>query len=368
MTGSEDVFAATPQFQARLDAFVDVLTKESDGMPRQRAERLTLVDAARTLLDRLALEVPDEAATARDATDDFASCGRIVANTYTIVERIGQGAVAEIFRVRHRELATEFAFKLLRSDHAQTPLYKTMMREEARILLGLAHPAIVRARDLLRLEDGRLGLIMDLVNGPTLEQRLTHGAIAPAEGRRLAMILAEALAVVHAAGFVHQDISPQNILLAMGEVDRPILVDFGAAWDVTKGAAAARDVSFVGKFSFASPEQFRGAAITSASDIYSLALTLAASVLGAKIPMGHDHASAAQARLAEPDLSLVEKPLREILLKMVAADPKHRPSAEQVVALLRRLAEGERAAKSWIAGLARLSDWRPTERSNRGGA
>jgi serine/threonine protein kinase len=119
--------------------------------------------------------------------------------------------------------------------------------------------------------------------------------------------LAEALAVVHAAGFVHQDISPQNILLAMGRIDRPVIVDFGAALDVQRGATASPGVRFVGKFSFASPEQIRGETITSACDIYSLALTLAAARLGRKIAMGHDYDSAVLARLAEPDLTSVEK-------------------------------------------------------------
>jgi serine/threonine protein kinase len=329
--------AGMADFQDRLDAFIDGLTRDGTGHPRPDAERAALLDGARSLLDRIAFGEP--APTHRRASADGSlESGQILANTYTVLEIVGRGAAAEVYRVRHRELRSDHAIKMLRPEHACDPLLKTMMIDEAHALIVLLHDGIVRGRELLRHHDGRLFIVMDLLEGPTLAERIGVGRLHVDAVFALARRLATTLAVVHAAGYVHQDLSPENVILPDRRVEDAVLIDFGVASELTNGIATRRPVSFAGKLSFASPEQLSGSPVTAASDLYSLGLVLAAAARGAKLDMGRDEAGARRARSMGPRLADLPPPLRPLVRDLLRPDPRARPSAKSVTEQLARQA------------------------------
>jgi serine/threonine protein kinase len=319
--------ADAADLQRRLDAFVARLTHDALGNPRHDDEQAALIDAARSLLDRLASGEPAWPPAPSGATGSLAG-GQILANTYTVLEPIGRGGVSEVFRVRHRELGSERAIKILRPEHALDPLHKEIMVDEARALLHLVGPGIVRGHELMRHGDGRLFIVMNFVRGPTLAEYIAADPLHLDEVFALARRLAGTLADIHAAGYVHQDISPDNIILPDGNARGAILIDFGIAIDLRRPAAQRRSVDFAGKLSFASPEQLLGATTTEASDLYSLGLVIAAATRGHKLDLGHDEVSARAARTGLPPLPDVPIELVLILQKLLQPDPRARPTAQ----------------------------------------
>jgi serine/threonine protein kinase len=318
--------ADEPDFQDRLDAFVAGLTHDACGNPRHNDEQAALIDAARSLLDRLASGEPALPQALSGATCSLAG-GQVVANTYTVLEPIGRGGVSEVFRVRHRELGSERAIKILRLEHTFDPLFKDMIVDEARALLDLVQPGVVRAHELMRHGDGRLFIVMNFVHGPTLAERIVAGPLRPDEVFALAQRLAATLAAIHAAGYVHQDISPENIILPDGEAGAAVLIDFGIAFYQRRPTARRRPLDFAGKLSFTSPEQLLGVATTEASDLYSLGLVIAAAARGSKLAVGHDEISARAARATLPSLSDMPTEFVPILQKLLQPHPRARPTA-----------------------------------------
>jgi serine/threonine protein kinase len=319
--------ADAADFQDRLDAFVAGLTQDACGNPRHDDEQAALIDAARSLLDRLASGQPAPPPAPSDAAGSLAG-GQVLANTYTVLETIGRGGVSEVFRVRHRELGSERAIKILRPEHALDPLFKAMMIDEARALLNLIRPGVVRGRELMRHGDGRLFIVMDFVRGPTLAERIAAGPLHLDEVFTLARRLAAILAAIHAAGYVHQDISPENVILPDGDARAAVLIDFGIAIDLRRPAAQRRPLDFAGKLSFASPEQSLGAPITEASDLYSLGLVIAAAARGCKLDIGRDETSARAARTTLPPLPGMPAELVPILQKLLQPAARARPTAQ----------------------------------------
>jgi serine/threonine protein kinase len=331
--------------QDRLDAFVERLTHDEEGRPRHEAERTALIDAARSLLDRLASGEPAPQAPAPSAPGSLEP-GQILANTYTVLEMVGRGGVCEVYHVQHRELRSERAIKIVRPEYAVDPLVKDMMADEARALLNLFYPGVVRCRDLMRHGDGRPFIVMNFVRGPTLAECIEEGPFHLDAVLALARRLAATLATIHAAGYVHQDISPENIILPDGDPQAAVLVDFGIAIDLRSSQAMNRAVSFAGKLSFASPEQMTGAPVTEASDLYSLGLVIAAAVGGARVNMGWDDISARAARTAPPCLPDAPAPLLLILQNLLQPDPRARLAATSLAELLARYHALRSTAKS----------------------
>jgi serine/threonine protein kinase len=322
---------STDDLQDRLDAFVERLTHDAGGNPRRVAERMALIDAARSLLDRLASGEPAPRPVQPDAPGSLEP-GQILANTYTVLDMVGRGGLSEVYRVRHRELGSERAVKILKPEHAVDPLVNNMMADEACALLNLPHPGVVRCHELMRHGDGRLFIVMNFVRGPTLARQAAPMHVAAVV--TLARRLAATLAAIHASGYVHQDISPENVVLPNARLRAAVIIDFGVVLDLHSGAAHRRPVSFAGKLSFASPEQIIGAPVTPASDLYSLGLVVAAAARGAKLDMGRDRASALAARKELPALSSVPAPLVPLLENLLHPDPGMRLTARQLCEFL----------------------------------
>jgi serine/threonine protein kinase len=237
-------------------------------------------------------------------------------------------------------------------DEDEATAYQQTLRE-ARTVAQLNHPNIVTIYDVAE-EDGRLWIVMELVPSGSLEERLAaHGPMTALRTARIGQQLLSALAAVHAAGVLHRDVKPNNVLIAPGEGldDRAVLTDFGIAR--SEGDSRITQANMVmGSAGYTAPERLNGYDATSASDLWSLGATLYAAVTGHG-PYQRDSKSstlAANAHEAPPPAPAGRlAPLIEALLRR---EPHTRPSAAvaaRILAEILRQMPDETAPASFVA-------------------
>ena len=164
----------------------------------------------------------------------FASGERL--GTFEITGALGAGGMGEVYRARDTRLGREVALKLLPAALAASPDRRARFERESRLLAALNHPNIGAIHGIEEV-DGRLVLVLELIEGPTLADRLASGAVPIAEALRIARDLAEALAAAHGKGIVHRDVKPANVKITPeGGVK---LLDFGLAKGTTQPAPTA---------------------------------------------------------------------------------------------------------------------------------
>jgi len=251
-----------------------------------------------------------------------------LAGRYTIGPEIGRGSTATVYRARDTETGRDVAVKQF--DTASSALIDRQHRE-IDVLTGLRHPGLVGLLDSGR-SDGRLFVVMDLVEGRSLEAALLEDPLAPSAVAEIGARLADALAHVHGRGIVHRDVKPANILL--DRAGRPRLADFGIAR--LDGATRMTGTGVViGTAAYMAPEQVRGATVGPPADIYSLGLVLLEALTGLREYTG-SAVEAAIARLHRPPTVPTGLPpaLARTLRRMTATEPERRPSAGELVELL----------------------------------
>ncbi len=253
--------------------------------------------------------------------------GSILFGEYEIVEVLGAGGMGEVYRARHRRLGEFRAIKMMHADLATRQGANEFFLREAKALLAVRHPAVVHCHDLLSDERGRVYLVMEMIEGVSLSERLAEGPLPADQVVLLGARLAAGLQAAHACGVVHRDLSPDNVVLPGGRVEQAKLIDFGIAKILEEGQGTIID-GFKGKLGFASPEQlgFFGGRIDGRSDFYSLGLVLIAAVLGRPMGMGTTVVEAVDARRAfqrVPDEIPVG--LRATIEPLLALDPDDRP-------------------------------------------
>jgi serine/threonine protein kinase len=225
-----------------------------------------------------------------------------------ILEKIGEGAFATVYRATDTKLQREVALKLLHPDVTPRIDPERALRE-ARLLARVRHPNIVTVYGADTI-DGRIGLWMELVKGRTLQQLLTtHGALGAREAAVIGVDLCRALAAVHHAGLIHGDIKPHNVMREEG--GRAVLMDFGISAEHANRSAGLQSTEFAGTPLYLAPEVFNRSARTKASDIYSLgvllfhAVTRAYPVAGVNrddVQQSHERGERLHLRDARPDL------------------------------------------------------------------
>jgi serine/threonine protein kinase len=249
----------------------------------------------------------------------------ILGNTYVILELLARGGMGEVYLAKHVELGTEHAIKVILPRLAKDPKIVDAFREEARKLGRVHNDAIVRYEGFFRDEHGLRYLVMEFVRGQSLEQVLRRKRLEPDEVLRLRDRLALGLAAAHEKDIVHRDVSPENIILPGGEVDRAKLIDFGIA----KATDTSEATLVGGKYSYMSPEQVGlfGGRVDLRSDIYSLGLVLASAAIGfgKKLDMGSSPIGIVAARERIPDLSAIPAALRSGIAAMLEPRPEDRP-------------------------------------------
>ena len=281
--------------------------------------------------------------------------GSVLFGEYVVEERIGAGGMGEVYRARHRRLNEARAIKVVRHALGGEDAASRLFDREARALLKISHPAVVRCHDLLSDDDGRVYLIMEFVEGVSLWDRIRARPLEADELRALADRLAAGLSAAHAEGVVHRDLSPDNVVLPDGLPERAKLIDFGIAKELERNETTILE-GFKGKLLYASPEQlgFHDGRVAPASDYYSLGLVLAVAACGKSLNMGGTLIQAVEARRHPPELPHeLPDDMRRIVRRCLARDPAKRPSSLDVFRIAGG-ASGPAERRPWmaVAGLA----------------
>jgi serine/threonine protein kinase len=198
---------------------------------------------------------------------------------YEIVERLGRGGMAEVYRAYHANLDRYVAIKVLHPFLAEDAEFKNRFEKEARNIARLKHNHIVQVYDFeFDTDSSSYYMVMELIDGVTLKERMFElhqngGQFPLQEALRITREAANALSYAHRAGMIHRDVKPANLMLDRQENDRVVLTDFGIAKMVT-GAQFTLTGGLVGTPAYMSPEQGVGESGDERSDLYSLGVIL----------------------------------------------------------------------------------------------
>jgi serine/threonine-protein kinase len=301
---------------------------------------------------------------------------------YTLKQKLGQGGMGEVWLAEHALLKRPCAVKFIRPDLAAHPATAARFAREVQAVTGLTHANTVRVYDYGRADDGSFYYVMEYLDGPTLEQLVREaGPLPPGRAVYLLRQVCQALVEAHAAGLVHRDLKPGNVIVAAlgGQRDVAKLLDFGLVQDLSADAAdrLTRTGTVLGTPAYMSPEQAAGeSALDSRSDVYSLGAT-AFFALGGRPPFqGKSLGQLLAAHRSEPPPPLTEiRPdvpadLAVVVARCLAKEPRERfPSAADLDRALAQCGcaldwSAERAAEWWrakMAGGAPMTSNRPGE-------
>ncbi len=254
---------------------------------------------------------------------------------YEILEPIGAGGMGEVYRARDTKLGREVAIKVLPEELSRDRERLARFEREAKLLAALNHPAIAHLYGFEE-ESGTSFLVMELVEGETLADRIARGPIPIDEAIPLFIQIAEGIEAAHDKGIVHRDLKPANIMITPeGKVK---ILDFGLAKafadeereplqsslspTLTKGTALG---TILGTASYMSPEQARGKAVDKRTDVWAFGCCVYESVTGKKTFDGETVTDILAAVVkTEPDWAGVPTTLRRLLRRCLAKDPRRR--------------------------------------------
>ena len=227
----------------------------------------------------------------------MAEIGAILGGRYRLVELLGQGGMARIYRGHDNQLDRDVAVKILRPEYGRDPDFSSRFRQEAQSAASLNHPNIVAVHDYGQDEAGPF-IVMELVDGEDLGAIVKRsGALPPRQAARIVAETARALHAAHQAGIVHRDIKPGNIMINRdGQVK---VTDFGIARAIAEAQMTLPGTT-LGSVHYFSPEQARGELATASSDTYSLGIVLFELLTGHRPWEADSAAAVAMARLAGP--------------------------------------------------------------------
>ena len=255
--------------------------------------------------------------------------GDVVAGRFRLEACVGAGGMGIVFRAEDLATGRPVAIKLLdASDDADL----VRARREAAALMALAHPHVVE-HIAHGTADGRLFIAMEWIEGTTLAERIATTGLTLGEAVVIAHRVGLALGAAHAAGFVHRDVKPSNILVVESDVARAKLIDFGVARVAGGGIGPTRTGMAIGTPAYMSPEQARGERmVTPAADVFALGCVLYECATGrAAFSGGHPAAVLAKIVFADPaplQRLCPEAPLalRELVEHALAKEPGRRPA------------------------------------------
>ncbi|MEU0562435.1 protein kinase, partial [Dactylosporangium sp. NPDC006015] len=258
---------------------------------------------------------------------------------YRLEEQLGSGGMAVVWAATDEVLGRAVAVKMLNGAHLTKPDSLRRIRAEARAAANLSHPNIAQVHDYGEAsDDGELVpyVVMELVPGPTLAQRIAAGPVEPSVAFRICAEIAAALTAAHAASLVHRDIKPANVIVTPGGAK---VVDFGIAASVSPGGDGDLSGQVLGTPSYLAPERLTDDAIEPASDVYALGVILY-KLLAGHLPWAADSTTQVlTAHVYLPPAPLPETPgvppeIADLCHRCLRKDPAERPDAPEVAAAL----------------------------------
>lgn len=269
---------------------------------------------------------------------------RLVADRYRLVNLLGRGGTAEVWRAEDEALGRSVALKQVT---VQADESAARAGEEARLLARLSHPSLVPVYDAGTDVLGRPWVVMELVEGETLADTIKRGALPSERTAVIGSSIAQALSYVHAQGLVHRDVKPANVL--MGSDGRVRLTDFGIA-RLVDAARVTSTGMMVGTASYLAPEQVAGEPVGPAADVYALGLVLLECLTGRREYAGST-VEVALARLhRSPDVpATLPDGWAGLLRAMTARDPQDRPLPATAAADMAAIVSGGQATTTLLA-------------------
>ncbi|WP_328674648.1 serine/threonine-protein kinase [Streptomyces sp. NBC_00328] len=268
--------------------------------------------------------------------------GLLLAGRYRLVESIGSGGMGRVWRAHDEVLHRAVAVKELTAALyvAESDLARLLARThaEARAAARINHSAVVTIHDVLE-HDNRPWIVMELVEGNSLADEVKEqGRLEPAEAARIGLWVLRALRAAHAAGVLHRDVKPGNVLLSPDR--RVLLTDFGIA-QVEGDTTITRTGEIVGSVDYLAPERVRGHDPGPASDLWALGATLYTAVEG-RSPFRRTSAIGTMQAVVEeePAEPVNAGVLGPVLAALLRKDPADRPGAEQAEQMLAEAAAG----------------------------
>lgn len=211
---------------------------------------------------------------------------KLLAGRYELIEKIGEGGMAVVYKGKDRLLNRYVAIKILRPEYTKDEQFIESFRRESQAAAGLSHPNIVGVYDVG--QEGNIHfIVMELIDGKTLSEVIKEkGKLEYKEAINITLQVASALSLAHKNQIIHRDIKPHNILITSTGVAK--LADFGIAKAVSAATIAGGNNKIMGSVHYFSPEQARGAYVDERSDIYSLGIVLFEMLTG-KVPFDGDN-------------------------------------------------------------------------------
>jgi serine/threonine protein kinase len=295
--------------------------------------------------------------------------------SYEITAQIGVGGMGEVYRARDTKLNREVALKVLPDLFANDPERLARFEREAQVLASLNHPHIAHIYGIEEAAKGQRALVLELVEGPTLADRIARGAIPLPEAIAIAQQIADALDTAHEQGVIHRDLKPANIKVR--EDGTVKVLDFGLAKamvpDSASGATGAMNSPtmsaratemgiILGTAAYMSPEQAKGKSADRRADVWAFGVVLFEMITGRQTFTGETPSEVmASVMKEEPDWTTVPANLpasiRRLLKRCLEKDPKKRLSSMSDVRL--ELSEKDAASAMAPVVVAKQTSWLP---------
>jgi serine/threonine protein kinase len=258
--------------------------------------------------------------------------GQTVGGRYVLESVLGTGAMAVVYRARHRLVERPCAVKILNADIAGVEVVRERFRREAKAAQKVAHPNVVEIFDQGETEAGELYLVMELLDGETLAERIRHGPLGVDRTLPLAVQMARALARGHHLDVVHRDLKPENVFLARTEADSPrvVLLDFGISRSLHDERLTSAGEIF-GTPPYMAPERITSIDAGAPGDLYAMGVVLYEMITG-ELPFTAEspaeyfvlHLQQTPPRLRD-SCPTVPAALDDLVAALLAKDPDSRP-------------------------------------------
>ncbi len=263
------------------------------------------------------------------ADEPHSSAPVVLGARYEIIAMLGAGGMGNVYRAHDRELDEEVAIKVLHPQIAAAPGSLERFRREVKLARRVTHPNVARVFDIGEHGDEKI-ITMELVDGESLSSLLERERVLPsARAIDITCAICAGVSAAHAAGVVHRDLKPDNVLLAKD--GRVVVTDFGIARAVSHASDDAKTMGgFVGTPAYVAPEQVEGTAVDHRADVYALGEILYEMLVGDRPWQGETAMAVAAARLLRPPpdprvgAPSVPPKLAEIVLRCMARSPSDR--------------------------------------------